>query len=257
MELRNYIPLLFVFLFFASLVTLPWLGGINTALASSQMYIFYFILMVLLAIMWNIFYYQGLRKEKMIEFQMILLLTPLVTVLLAILFFPEEYNRPVFLAAVVGGLALFFSHVKRHHLEFDKYALHLLLAVILIAMETMVQKELLYVYSPATLYAARTGILALFFAIYYRPQTHKVHDYEFRLVFLSGVLGAFYMITKFIGFKELGVIYTTLILLLVPVLSSWLDAKLYGTEIKRRTIIAFIIILLCVVYATIHQSNAI
>lgn len=255
MKVRDYIPLLFAFLFlitFASLL-IPGLGAINLILASNQQFIFYFILMILLAIIWNIFYYQGLQEERLVEFELILMLTPLVTVLMVTLFFPEEFKAPVFGAALVGSLTLFLSHLRKHHFEFDKYAIQLVLAVVLIAMETMVQKELLNIYSPALLYAARTGLLALFFAIYYRPNAHHFHRPEFRLVFWSAFLGSVGMVTKFYGFQTLGVTYTTLLLLLVPVLVAWSDARVNKTPVSHRTLLAFVIILGCVIYATLNQ----
>lgn len=253
MKIANYIPLLFVFLFAVTAVTLPWTGAVEPFLAGEQQYIFYFILMVLLAIMWNIFYYQGLQQEKMIEFEMIMMLTPLATILLATLFFPEEFNPAVFSAALIGGAALFLSHLRRHHFAFDRYAIHLLLAVLLMAMESIVQNELLRIYSPALLYATRTGILALFFTIYYRPDMAEVKRHQFRLVFWSAVMGAASMVAKFYGYQEIGITFTTLVLLLVPILASWLDARINKSGIKHRTVIAFVVILLCVVYAIMNQ----
>src|SRR6185369_2948742 len=97
--------------FAVTFMVMPWFGSVNVLLATNQQYVFYVILMILLAIMWNIFYYQGLKKEKIIEFEMILLLTPLATVLMAALFFPEEFNPPVFWASLIASLALILSHV--------------------------------------------------------------------------------------------------------------------------------------------------
>jgi drug/metabolite transporter (DMT)-like permease len=254
MHLGQYIPLIFVFLFLSTFITLPWLGSVNLALAFNQQYIFYFVLMILLAIIWNIFSYQGLQKEKMVEYEMIMMLTPIVTIMMASLFFPEEFNLPIFLAGVVGSIALVASHLKDHHLQFSKYAVHLVLAVILMAMEAMVQKELLQVYSPATLYAIRTGILALFFTIYYRPNLHEVNDLDFRIVLGSGVLGAVHFVLKLYGFNEIGVTFTTLILLLVPVIVTWVDSQVNKVQIRRRTLVAFVIILACVAYAAASQG---
>jgi drug/metabolite transporter (DMT)-like permease len=250
MKLSDYIPLLFAFLFIITLVTLPWLGAVNSILAFNRIYIFFVVLMALLAIMWNILYYQGLRKEKLVEFE---LTTPLVTVLMAALFFPEEFNIRIFLASIVGSLALFISHLKKSHFQFNKYAIHLLLAVVLIAMESMVQRELLYVYSPAALYALRTGMLALFFAAYYRPKMHDVHDQNFKTVFATAFMGTFFMITRLYGFESLGVTLTTLVLLLSPILVTWFDAKVNGTQIKPKTFVAFGVILVCVLYAAMQQ----
>ncbi len=252
MAIGHYIPLLFAFLFLVTLVTLPWLGAINPILAGNQQYIFYFILMVLLAIIWNIFYYQGLQHESMIEFEMIVMLAPLAIILLASLFYPEEFNGTIFGAALIGALALIFSRIKKHHFRFDTYAIHLVLAVFLIAMEAMVQKELLSIYSPALLYALRTAVIALFFGMYYRPKIHEIQSRDYKLVFTTALLGAAAMILTFYGYQALGVTYTTLILLLVPVLTSFVDAWINNTSISRRTVLAFFVILACVVYVVIQ-----
>lgn len=251
MKLGDYIPLLFVFLFLVTAVTLPWTGAIDVTLASSQQYIFYFILMVLLAIIWNMFYYEGLKRESILEFELIMVLTPLVTVLMAILFYPEEFNPAVFGAALIGSATLFISHIRKSHFEFNKYAIHLVLAVVLMAMETMVQKELLTIYSPALLYTIRTALLALFFGIYFKPSMDKVTNQQFGLVFWTAILGAVGMVGKFYGYNEIGITFTTLILLLVPVLASWYDARINQTPIKKRSVLAMVIILCCVAYATI------
>ncbi len=251
--ISDYIPLLFVFIFFCTLLTLPWLGGINWALAASRTYGFYFILMILLAIMSNIFYYQGLKKEKLLEFELISMLTPLFIVLMAAVFFPEEFNLPVMIAALVGTLALFLSHLRKHHLDFGKYEIHLLLAVILMAMEVMVQQELLAVYSPATLYALRTGTLALFFTIYYKPNIKTIADFDFRMVFLAAALASIYFILRLYGFQIIGITFTTLILLISPILVAWISARANNEHIQRRSIIAFIVILLSVAVAAVLQ----
>lgn len=251
--IKEHMPLAFGFLFLATALTLPWLGGVDAVLATDRMYMFYLVLMVVLAIMWNIFYYQGLQKERMVEFQMIMLTLPLTTVLMASIFFPEEFRWPVFAASIVGGVTLLLSHLRKHHFEFDKYSMHLLLAVFLIAMESMVINELLQVFSPALLYTIRTGILAVFFTIYYQPKIHSIPNFDYQVIIGSSLLGAFHMVTKFYGYQQLGITYTTLALLLVPVIVTWLDAKINKQPIRRRTVIAFVVILACVVYATVYD----
>jgi len=176
-----------------------------------------------------------------------------VTVLMAAVFYPEEYNPAVFWVTIIAALALIFSHLKKKHLQFDKYAIHLVLAVFLTGMEVMVQKELLNIYSPAALYALRAAIVALFFTIYYRPVVAHIHRQQFNLVFWTALLGAASMIGKFYGYQQMGITFTTLIFLLVPILSSWIDARINKTPVRRRTVIAFTIIICCVLYAVLFQ----
>ena len=179
---------------------------------------------------------------------------PLVTILLASIFFPEQFNLNVFLLSIVASASLLFAKIEKHHVTFSRTSYNLVLAVILIAIQSIISKELLYIYSPVALYAVRTFFLATFFLIYYRPSLTKLeHRSRYFMIAMSALFGAIYMIATFYAFDSLGIVYTTLISTIAPIvvfLGSW---EILHEKVRTRLVIASIIILFCTVWGTILQ----
>src|SRR3990167_7934392 len=80
MEIHVFIPLLFLFLFILTGLLMPHLGKINYEIFQPY-YLVIFLLMIGAAIIWNVFYYQGVQKEKVQEFELIIMFQPLLTIL--------------------------------------------------------------------------------------------------------------------------------------------------------------------------------
>lgn len=249
-EVRIFIPILFIFLFLMSAILLPWLGWIHWELFSPK-YIGLFAAMIGLAFFWNIFYYYGAQAEKVHEFELIIMGQPLLTILLAGALFAGERNWYVLIAAIIAACALIFSKLSREHLTFSREMWGLVWAVLLMSAELIVIKLLLVILSPVALYALRTGILALCFYFYYRPHLKVISQTHYALVATSAALGSIQMITKFYGFETLGIVYTSLILIMAPVLVYIASGILLHERIKARTIISAVIILGCIIFATV------
>lgn len=254
LPLKSFIPLLFVFLFALTLLFVPSLGEIDYVVAIKRENLVFFGLMIALAISWNIFYYQSIQKEKLHEHEIIIMLFPAVTILLASILVPGEYDRRIFIASMVAAGALALSKLEGGHFKFNQYSTNLTVAVLLMAMEILIIKELLKVYSPVSLYALRTGILALFFLLYYRPKLKDTPRESVLYILASAGLGALFMILRFYGYKELGIVHTTLILILSPFLVYLASAKYFGERIKLRAKIASIIIMVSIAYVTIIDA---
>lgn len=251
LPIKLFIPLVFILVFVLTMIFVPFLGTIDYEQVLREKYITYFILMVTLAISWNIFYYQSIQKAKLYEHEMIIMLFPAVTILLASILLPGEYDRRIFIAAMVAVGALALSKLERGHFRFNHYSINLFVAVLLMAMEILVIKELLAIYSPVMLYALRTGIIAIFFLLCYRPKLTEVPLASFGYVLVSSALGALFMVMRYYGFKDLGVVHTTLILIISPFLVYLASARFFGERIKLRTKIAAIVIMICICYVTI------
>ena len=254
---RERIPLdvfqtfLFLFLCFFTAIFVPFLGKINFSLAFSNTYLLIFVMMVATAIVWNIFYYKGLQKESLNEFELIIIMTPLMTTFLAGLFLVEERNWTVIQASVVASLALILSHLRRRHLVFSRHSLGLIICVFLISLEMIFQKLLLKVYPPASLYFLRTLVIFIFFYILWRPKISKISLKSHGLIIASAAAGAMQMILKFYGFGIFGIVYTTLIMTLAPILVYFASAFIFKEKLAKRTIIAATVILACIVWATL------
>lgn len=253
---KNRIPLkgfevfLFLFLCFFTAIFVPFLGKINYQLAFNPTYLVVFLVMVATAISWNIFYYKGLQKENLNEFELIITLTPLITTFLAGLFLAEERNWAVIQASVVASLALILAHIRKRHLVFSQYSLGLIICVFLFSLEMIFQKILLRAYSPVSLYFFRTMIVFIFFLIIYRSKISDISLKNYGLIIVSAVTGATQMVLKFYGFDVFGVVYTTLILTLAPILVYFASFFIFKEKLSLRKMAAAVVILGCIVWAT-------
>ncbi len=207
--------------------------------------------MLLLAVVWHIFYYESLKKERLVEFESIVMFVPLVTNALSWIFFPETWQLKVGLAAFVAALALIWSHWDKHHFTFDHYSLNLMVAVLLMAVEEIIATELLrdQVISPVSLYAIRTFFLFVFFFAYYRPRVEKVDPKSLNIVGLSGLLGALFMVFKYYGYQKVGIPFTALVSVAAPITVYIGSATVLKERQKGKVLIATGLIALAIVYA--------
>lgn len=244
----RFIPLLFIFLALVTAPFLPIWGTIDWNMAREWQYIGLFVLMIVVAVTWNIYYYQGIQKENLAELELIMLFTPLATILLAEIFVPSERSLPVFIAGIVSSLALVSSRFRRHHIQLSSTAKRTLIAMFLMSLESIIIKHLLNAYSPVTLYFARTAAIALVFVIMYKPKLLAMARDAFALTILSAIFGVMQMVLKFYGFQNLGVVETTMILLLGPFFVYLFSYLYFGEKLYKRDVTAMIVTVACILY---------
>lgn len=252
-RLNVFLPLCFLLLFLLTVVLTPWYGQVDWDLVLHLPNVLFLVfLMIVISIAWNVLYYQSVRHEEVHQHELMTMSGPIITIVLAAVFFPEELDKRIFFLALVASLALFFAKGERHrHFQLNKTSYNTLLAVILMSTESIIIRELLHFFSPVALYALRTGVLAVFFFSYYRPRLSGVTTPQWRILLISSLMGAVTMIGRFIAFNDLGVIFTTLLAVLAPIivfLASW---EILHERIKPRVVTASIIILVCVAIATV------
>ena len=85
-----------------------------------------FFLVIFFSIIANLLVFYSLKWEKVGNLEPARILEPLFVILLAIIFsfFAEnlyERNLKIIIPALIASLALIFSHIKRHHLQFSPY----------------------------------------------------------------------------------------------------------------------------------------
>jgi drug/metabolite transporter (DMT)-like permease len=245
-----FIPVLFLFVFIISGALYPFLGSISIkALSLSQ--ILAFLGMMAAAVIQNIAYYKALKSEKVIEFELLNMLLPLVTVVLAAIVLPAERNIHIFIAAAVASLALILVHFKKTYLRFAKYSGTLFIAVIFIAIESLFQKVLLNDYSPVALYFFRGGLLFIIFWLIFNPNFIKAKVDSFKAVFWSALLAEGTMIFRFYSFASQGIVFTILILVLAPFLVYMFSFIFLKEKPSVRIIVGAFVVMAAIVYATI------
>ena len=240
---------LFIFLAFITGLSLPFLGQVNFTEAFSIHYVFIFLTMILIASTWNYFYYTCLEKDTLAEFQLVSIVQPLLSIFLSMLVFSDERNYHVLIATIVAGIALVYSHLYRWKIENFVVTVPLFIAVVLASIESLYHKELLHVYSPASLYFFRTLLIAIVFIFASPKEIKNVTRKNLFQTFIVALFAVFTMVLTFYGYQLIGIAKTNIILLLYPITTTLISVYLLKERIKKRKIFAFVIIIICIIYA--------
>ena len=251
--LREYLPIVFLMLTIISLFLIPINYKFDQQQAFNSDNLLILGIMIVSALVWNIMLAKSMQTEPLHEYETIILTVPLFTVILAAIFFPAERNLPIFLTGIIASVTLLAFKMKKHHLALTKNARRTALAVIFIAIEVVCLRHLLNFYSPSLLYFIRVAILAIAFLIIYRP-TFRLLPKQYLGLAVASMFGTGVMVLKYYAFVRIGVVFTTIILLLSPFLTYGVS-YFYLKERKdfRRDFICALIIIACIVYSTIMR----
>jgi len=215
------------------------------------------VLVVIFSTLANLFAYYSIKHEKISNLEPARAMEPLFVILLSIIFSfvfgtaLYDRNLHLIIPAVIAGLALVVSHVRRHHLNFNKAFLCAIAGSFFFGLELIVSRLILDFYTPLTFYFFRcTGVLILSIIFVKTRIKEFPQDKKFLIQMLA--IGAIWVAYRFIiyyGYVNLGVVSTTLTIMLGPVLVYFFAWELLKEKLEWRNVIAGIIILLCVVYA--------
>ncbi len=244
----RFLPLQFIWLSIVTAIFLTRWGSVDLNLIFNWKYIVLFVLMIVIAVNWNVLYSQGIQKEDLHEFELIMLLSPLVTIIFATIFLPAERNWSVFIPGIIATGALLATRFRAHHVRISKVAWRTLIAMVLMSLESIIIKELLGALSPVALYFARTTIIAIVFLLMFKPKLLEMHRNAFALAILSAIFGVVQMVLKFYGFQSLGVIETTMILVLGPFLVYLASSMFFKEHLYKRDLFAATVVVLCILY---------
>ncbi len=203
----------------------------------------------------NVFALYALKWDKINHIEPARLVEPLFTILLAIVFsfiFGEalyERNMKIIGAALVAGAALIFSHIRKHHLEFNKYFIAAILGSFFFALELVVSRLILDYYSPLSFYFIRSFFVFVVSFVIFRPKFSRIDKKARWEILIASAIWVFYRIMLYYGYIELGVIFTTLILMLGPLFIYLFAWKWLKEKLDWRNITASAIIIASVFYA--------
>lgn len=218
--------------------------------------IFIFSLIIIFSIIANLFSFHSLKGEKVTNTEPARIVEPLFVIILAIIFsfFLDgvfERNYKIIIPALISGFALIFSHIKKHHLDFNKPFVFALLGSFFFALELVLTRLILDFYSSLTFYFLRCAAIFLISLIIFRPNLLKI-DKKLKInIFLVGIIWVLYRIILYQGYIKLGIVFTTLIIMLGPVFLYILARIFLKEKLTWKNIIASIIIIGSVVYAIV------
>ena len=216
-----------------------------------------FLSVIALSMIANLFYIYSIKWEKISNIEPARMLEPLFVIVLAIIFsyiFGEalfERNPKVITSALVAGAALVFSHVRKHHLEFNKYFLAAIAGSFFFAIELVISRLILDYYSPLTFYFLRGAGVLFLGLILLRPKFSKLNNKIRYKILGIAVLWVVYRVVVYYGFIHLGVIFTTLMIMLGPVFIYFFAWKFLKEKLDKRNLVSAGIIVAAVLYAVL------
>ena len=216
-----------------------------------------FLAVIIFSLIANFFVFYSLKWEKITNLEPARILEPLFIILLAIIFsfFIDtglyEKNLKVIIPVLIASLALIFSHVKKHHISFNKYFIAAILGSFFFALELVISRLILNYYSPITFYFIRCSSIFLISLIAFRPKLKSIEKKSWGIILITGVIWAIYRIVIYWGYINLGIIFTTLMIMLGPIFIYIFAWKFLKEKLNRRNIVAALIIIACVLYGVL------
>ena len=224
-------------------------------LALAPKNLFIFSLVILFAMLANFFVFYSLKGEKIGKLEPARVLEDFFVILLVLVFslFSDLYakNPRIIIPAIIASLALVFSHIEKRHLNFNKYFVAAILGSFFFALELVISRLILNFYSPVSFYFFRCALILLFSLIIFKPNFKEVNNKMGWTVFFTGMIWVAYRIIVYYGYLKIGIIFTTLILMLGPVFIYIFAHFFLGEKMSWKNFVASIIIVAAIVYAVL------
>jgi drug/metabolite transporter (DMT)-like permease len=250
-EYKVFNALIFLVLAASALVWSIFNHSLPSKSFFSPLILFLLFVLMLVVVLWNSLFSSALQKESMPEAELIIMLQPLLTILLALAIFPQERNWLLVIPAVVAAGILIWANFKKHHLDFDRQEIILLFAVVLMAVDTILVKGILSLTGIAgeSLYFIRCFLALIplsLLTLNVRPWP-KLSFKSLILILLSGLVAVAGIVFFYRAYVLIGVTQTVLISLLAPVLVFLLSAYLLKEKIAWKLWVALAVISICIV----------
>lgn len=248
---NHYVVAIF---FFAVLFMVPLMffyGNVSNEIFELK-YVLVFLAMITVGVLANVCYFYAMKWEKLSNLEPVHLLGPLFTIALISILFVSERNPQILIPSLIAAGALIFSHVKKHHLDFDRFMMVGVLGSLFFAIESIFIKIILPFFTPVSLYFYRSLFVLISMSIIFRPNLLKEMKGKKNIIIVAsiGLLWVSYRVLAIYGYNLFGVIYTTLILMLSPVFIYLFAWRLLKDKPGWRNIVAAVIILMSIAYAT-------
>ncbi|MFA5855729.1 MAG: EamA family transporter [Candidatus Pacearchaeota archaeon] len=228
-----------------------------------------FIAIVITSVFANLLMIYALKREDLTVLEPIRLMQPLFTIIIAftLSFFLIEYskeNNPLLLIlAFIACLTLIISHIKKHHFDFDKFILAALLGNFLFGLELALSPLLLPQFTnfyssisfSFTFYLLRCFFIFFICLLIFRPKPNSFPKKEIIPTLIVSTIWVIFRIILYLGYSTYGVVKTTILLSVLAPIFIYILARIFLKEkLELRNIISAVIIVICVVVASIIQK---
>ena len=167
----------------------------------------------------NIIYYRALDRDRLGELQTIDLFRTIPIILVTSFLFADERNPIIVIAALVASLAIIWSHWQNHHFAIRKNTLQFLAwGLVSAPLGASVAKILLRTWNPVSLWLVEDAVISVLAIALYHNEFKKTSRRLLLYLTLISILSATGWILYGYSYQQLGVVYTTLVFSLHPML---------------------------------------
>ncbi len=246
----TFVVWLFIWITILGLATYPWLIQVNT-IALTPYYLLLLAALAFIAANYNLLYYFGLRYEKVSEIEPFLLFEPLITIVIASVFYADERIWQIYVAGFIAGGLLAWSHIKKRRLKLGKPLLAILGYALLVGLEAVVVRQLLVAYSPIALYVVRAALVALVLWIITMGKINKISIKQVPYFILLAATAIGSQALVYYAYITQGISATALVLMISPVLIYLLAISVLKEKLSYKNIITSIAVILLVIWVTL------
>ena len=243
LETKTFLCTHFLTMFGVGALAAWWWGSWETPLFSQPRYIGLFLIIVSFGLVYNYFLVRGFKRESLHEYELIDLLMPIFTVVLAAIAFVDE-REPVRIGlALLGASVFLITHWRRHQVVFKQADRWLVYAVFLMALERVLVKPILTIIDPIVLYTLRTGLISLILLFFFRPRLARIPAVEWLQLVINGLLGVTSMVLIWTSINQFGVVVTELYLLVTPIVLAIVSLFFFKERWTLLQVWSFVVIL--------------
>ena len=196
----------------------------------------------------SIILYRALDHNYLGEVQTIGLLQNIPLVVLPAIIFADERKIFVIIAALIASGAIIWSHWEKNKIKFGKYNLsYVAYSLLLVPLASLVTKQLLITWHPISLYLINAAILTLAFIPFLAKERDKISPKIFFFFVATNLLSVTAALFYYFSYQRSGIIYTTLLYSLKPLLVYFASLLILKESIHWKKIVAFGVVLASII----------
>lgn len=202
----------------------------------------------------NLLYFHALKHDQLTEMETVGLLSFIPVIGISYIFYEDERSMPVLIAALIASIAVIWSHWRKGHPFVRKSTYPYLIWLLFIApIQAIAFKEIFLMWDPISLQFVREIIIVPILGYMYADTLKSVSLKSFVTIFITGAILTLSSILFFISYSKLGIIHTTLIFSLQP-LVAYIGALLFLKEkFHRNKFLAFLVVLVSITAAQLFK----
>ena len=165
--------------------------------------------------------------------------------------YSQEKNYSILVLALIASIALIVSHIKKNHIVFNKYSIAAIIGSLLFAIEMTLSKPILFFYNPITFYFIRSLWIFIITWTIFHQKLSPIKNKTKIMISLTAMTAILFRVILYYGFQTLGVIFTTTIFILAPIITYIFAAIFLKEKITIKQIISSIVVIACVAIAIV------